>query len=402
MTHGLILSGGGARGAYQIGVLKALAELLPDTTRNPFPVICGTSAGAINALSIAGRPGLFRQRVAELEAIWNSLRAEDVYRADAWGVLKNSVRLGLSLLLGQTFRNEGRPVALLDNAPLRALLEGFVQLRSVDDAIARGELLAVTVTAMDYGSGEPVSFFQGDRPEWRRSLRRGVRARLTVDHLLASAAIPTIFPAVAIDGRYYGDGAMRQLRPVSPALRLGADRLFIVSVGDTVRRPVQLNLPSRSPSVPQMINQLIYSAFIDALESDLEILEIINKLNRFAPTDRVLSDFGIDHLRPIEHMVIQPSASISAIAEDCFHELPLSLRVFLRATRSTAEEGAASATSYLLFEPGFCRQLIALGYRDTLAREAEVTAFFATDSGSAPSRADPLAEVAGKGYNPQQ
>lgn len=383
MTTGLILSGGGARGAYQIGVLKALAELLPADTRNPFPVICGTSAGAINALSIAGRPGLFRQRAKELEAIWSNLRAREVYRADAWGVLKNSVRLGLSLLLGHTFSNDGRPVALLDNAPLRALLESFVQFRDIDAAIDRGELQAVAVTAMDYASGESVSFFQGDRPGWRRSLREGVRTRLTIKHLLASAAIPTIFPAVDIDGRYYGDGAMRQIRPLSPALRLGADRLFIVGVGDRAERVTPPNLPSNSPSVPQMINQLIYSAFIDALESDLEVLEVINTLNQFTPTDGVLADFGIDHLRPVEHLVIQPSASISAIAEDCFHELPVSLRVFLRATRSTAEEGAASATSYLLFEPGFCRQLIAMGYRDTLAREREILGFFAAARGEA-------------------
>lgn len=381
MTTGLILSGGGARGAYQVGVLKALAALLPETTRNPFSVICGTSAGAINALSIASRPGLFRLRVQELETIWSNLRAQDVYRADAWGVLKNSIRLGLSLLRGRTFSNEGRPVALLDNSPLRTLLESFVQMRSVDNAIARGELLAVGVTAMDYATGESVSFFQGERPQWQRSLRKGVCTRLTVDHLMASAAIPTIFPAACIDGRYYGDGAMRQIRPLSPALRLGADRLFIIGVGDKAERLAQSSLPKNSPSVPQMINQLIYSAFIDALESDLEILEIINKLNRLAPTDRLLEEFGIDHLRPIEHLSIQPSMSISAIAEDCFHELPASVRIFLRATRSTAEEGAASATSYLLFEPGFCRQLIDMGYRDTLAREREVVDFFAAARG---------------------
>ncbi len=386
MVTGLILSGGGARGAYQVGVLKALAELLPVATRNPFPVICGTSAGAVNALSLAGRPGTFKRRVEELEAVWCSLRAERVYRTDLWGVLKNTLRLGLSLLLSHTFRNGDRPVALLDNSPLRALLEGFVQLQAVDAALARRELLAVSVTAMDYATGESVSFFQGDSREWRRSLRKGVRTKLSVDHLLASAAIPTIFPAVHIGGHHYGDGAMRQLRPLSSALRLGADRLFIVGVGDRAEAPADANLPNHSPSVPQMINQLIYSAFVDTLESDLEVLEIVNKLNCYAPTDRALAEFGIDHLKPIEHLVIQPSTSISAIAETHFHELPLSVRAFLRVTRSTAADGAASATSYLLFEPGFCRELIALGYRDALDRERDIAAFFAPPTAVAQRR----------------
>lgn len=386
MATGLILSGGGARGAYQVGVLKALAELLPATTRNPFPVICGTSAGAVNALSLAGRPGTFKRRVEELEAVWRNLRADDVYRTDPWGVLKNTLRLGLSLLFSHTFRHGDRPVALLDNAPLRALLDGFVQLQAVDAALARRELLAICVTAMNYGTGQSVSFFQGDCPEWRRSLRKGVRTTLTLDHLLASAAIPTIFPAVNIGGQHYGDGAMRQIRPISPALHLGADRLFIVGVGDRADAPADANLPNYSPSVPQMINQLIYSAFIDALESDLEVLEIVNKLNCYAPTDRALAELGIDHLKPVEYLVIQPSTSISAIAETHFHELPVSVRAFLRFTRSTARDGAASATSYLLFEPGFCRELIALGYRDTLAREPEVTAFFAPPVAVEPRR----------------
>ncbi|HBD13560.1 MAG TPA: patatin, partial [Porticoccaceae bacterium] len=216
MTTALVLSGGGARAAYQVGVLKAVAELLPRRTHNPFPIVCGTSAGAINALAVAGRPGFLRQRVSKLENIWGTLRAENVYRTDLPGVIRNTSCLIWSLF--HSGYSKHRALALLDNSPLRELLKQLVRFRYIDEAIARGELTAVSATAMDYGTGRSVTFFQGRHDTWERSRRLGIRCGLTIDHLLASSAIPTIFPATSIDDSYYGDGAVRQLKPLSPAL----------------------------------------------------------------------------------------------------------------------------------------------------------------------------------------
>jgi NTE family protein len=371
VTTALVLSGGGARAAYQVGILRALARLLPAHTHNPFPIICGTSAGAVNALSLAGQPGPFRHRVASLVKIWRGLEPNQVYRTDLIGVLRNSAGLAASLLWGGYV--PGRAIALLDNAPLRALLERHVHFRHIDEALASGELDAVCVTAMHYGSGQSVSFFQGRQTPWNRNRRRGERAGLSIDHLLASAAIPILFPSVRIGDSHYGDGALRQLRPLSPALRLGADRLFVIGVSDNpVHRAAEA--PGRHPpSVGQILGHMLNSAFIDSMEGELEGLETVNLLTRQlgGPVTR-----GGRLLRPIETLCISPSQPLDRIAADHIHELPRSLRLFLRSIGATAEGSGASAASYLLFEPGFCRRLIALGYADAMAQRQRIAAFF--------------------------
>lgn len=375
MTTALVLSGGGARAAYQVGVLKAVSELLPRRTHNPFPIICGTSAGAINALAIAGRTGPLRWRIRKLELIWSNLRAENIYRTDTLGVAKNTIRLLLSLLHGGYSKN--RAVALLDNTPLRELLEQLIRFRDIDEAIANGELTAVSTTAMDYSTGRSVTFFQGNHDAWQRNRRLGIRTGLSIDHLLASSAIPTIFPATCIGQSYYGDGAVRQLKPLSPALRLGAEKLFIVGVSNN---PSHRNNPSHidtikktqhPPSIGQMISQLLNSAFIDAIESDLETLQSINKLAIEIP-ERAKAH----NLRYIDYMCISPSVAIDEMAAKYIHELPRSVRLFLRAVGATSKGGGQSAASYLLFEPGFCRDLLDLGYRDALQHEENILAFF--------------------------
>ena len=373
MTTGLILSGGGARAAYQVGVLKGVAELLPPYAYSPFPIICGTSAGAINTLALSGCAGSFQQRVAGLEEMWQGLTADKIYRTDFLGVIKNSLKLVLALLHGGAGLRQ--PVALLDNAPLRKLLHEYVRFRDIDEAIASGYLKAVAVTAMSYSSGQSISFFQGDHDNWQRVRRMGIRTGLTLDHLMASAAIPTLFAPVKIGGRYYGDGALRQLKPLSPALRLGANRLFVVGVSDNI---VSLNpgdIAYHPPSLAQMIGHMLNSAFIDTMESDLETLRAINKLvaNR-APGDK--DNDGLGEMRKIDYLCITPSQAINKLAEDYLHELPATVRTFLRLTGATARGGGSSAASYLLFEPGFCSHLIDLGYRDTLKQEAEVLSFF--------------------------
>lgn len=369
MSTALVLSGGGARAAYQVGVLKAVSEILPRRTHNPFPIICGTSAGAINALALAGRPGHLRLRARKLEAIWANLRAEQIYRTDTLGVIKNTARILISLLYSGY--NRKRPLALLDNTPLRQLLEQLVRFRYIDEAIASGELTAVSTTAMDYETGRSVTFFQGNHENWERTRRLGVRTGLSIDHLIASSAIPTIFPAASINGSYYGDGAVRQLKPLSAAIHLGAEKIFIIGVSDNPLHTDALHKSEHPPSAAQMIAQLLNSAFIDAIESDLETLEAINRLALHMPEKA-----REENLRYIDYVCVSPSEPIDEMAQHYIHELPRSVRLFLRGTGATSKSGGASAASYLLFEPGFCRDLLDLGYRDALRQEEKILSFF--------------------------
>ncbi len=373
MTNALILSGGGARAAYQVGVLKALAEILPERLHTPFPIICGTSAGAINTLGLAGRPGDFAARVGQLDDIWRGLHAERIYRTDAWGVLRNSLRLFSSLL--RSGSGIKKPVALLNNQPLRELLTDYIQFREIDEAIASRRLMAVAITAMSYSTGQSITFFQGEHDNWKRARRMGLRTGLTIDHLMASAAIPTIFPPVKIGDHYYGDGALRQLKPLSPALHLGANRLFVVGVSDNPARARFDETVYHSPSLAQMISHMLNSAFIDTIESDLETLRAINRLT--SPLNRVQRmEMEVEDMRPIDFLCITPSRGINTLAAEYIDELPRSVRAFLKFTGATARGGGTSALSYLLFEPGFCGALIDMGHADTLAQRQRVLAFF--------------------------
>tara|TARA_B110000967_G_scaffold92354_1_gene95002 strand:- start:3368 stop:4501 length:1134 start_codon:yes stop_codon:yes gene_type:complete len=375
MSKALVLTGGGARAAYQVGVLKGISKILPRSVYNPFPIICGTSAGAINALSIAGRAGPFRLRTQKLERIWHELTPADVYRTDATGVIKNTFHLLASFF--HSGYGIGKPISLLDNSPLRQMMENYVKFDYLDTAIKNGELQAIAITAMSYASGKSVTFFQGQDqiPAWNRSRRRGEKIELNIDQLMASTAIPGLFPAVKINGDYFGDGAVRQLKPISPALHMGATKLFIIGVSDN---PIHSQRPTKlehSPSTAQIVGHMFNSAFIDAVESDLETLQSINRLASALPQS-LREKNNITDLNPVDVLAISPTESIDTIAQEHIHELPRSLRLFLRLTGATAQGGGSSAASYLLFEPGFCRKLIDLGMRDAQAKEDEIRQFF--------------------------
>ncbi len=383
MKPALILSGGGARAAYQVGVLKAVAEILPDGACNPFPIICGTSAGAINAVTLAAHEGCFSDAVAELEGIWRGLEPASVYRY-GW----REVFRGLGRVFGSLF-NQGvgvaRPIALLDNTPLRELVERTVHFERIDRAIARGDLDAVSVTAMGYTSGLSVAFFQGKRElkGWRRHRRLGRPTLLNVDHLMASSAIPTLFPTTKIEYEYFGDGALRQLSPISPALHLGADRVFIIGVsGNRAPKPREGSPRAKhSPSMAQVVGHMFNSAFVDTLEGDIEHLERINKLVGMIPEEQ-LETQGI-RLKQVDNLIIWPSEPVDKIAGRKIRYLPASLRTFLRRTGATTSGGGATAASYLLFAQPFIDEMISLGYRDAMWEADRMREFFARECGTA-------------------
>jgi NTE family protein len=377
MSNALILSGGGARAAYQVGVLSAVNELLPSTTHNPFPIICGTSAGAINALALATHTGHFYEAVDDLNNLWRELTTERVFKT-SWGdLIGGGSRLAMSLF------NEGigknKSIALLDNEPLREFLSEYIDFSQLRNGIKAGDLKAICVTAMNYSSGESVSFFEGDESveEWRRYRRTGVSAKLSLDHLMASAAIPGIFPAAKVGPDFYADGALRQVAPISPALHLGADRVFVIGVSGN-RNPVhwaKRTLPAKhSPSIAQVFGHLFNSAFIDSLEGDLEHLERVNDLLRLIPED-VRQQQGVN-LKPVETMVISPSKELDKMAGRKIRHMPKSVRVFLRSAGGTTKGGGAATTSYLLFEKPYIDELIELGYKDAMWERDKIQAFF--------------------------
>jgi NTE family protein len=386
-TNALILSGGGARAAYQVGVLQALADILPNL-HNPFPIICGTSAGAINATAMAAHKGEFRQAALALAETWRTLEVDKVFRSRALDLMSGLFKVGVSVF------NEGvgrdRPLALLDNSPLRQLLTDVIPFDNIEQRITEGQLRAISITAMSYSSGESVSFFQGapDLQPWRRARRLGRPTRLTVDHLLASSAIPTIFPAVYLDREYFGDGAMRQVAPISPALHLGADRLFVIGVSAN-RSPSHWGKskvpPRHSPSMAQIIGQMFNSAFIDALEGDLEHVERVNALLALIDKDRCQQT---DHLRSVETLVISPSKPLDKIAGRRVRDLPAGLRFFLRQTGATARGGGSAVASYLLFSHGYCNELMELGYQDAMWEREAIEKFFAPSFEKSESPAD--------------
>ncbi|MFQ6004738.1 MAG: patatin-like phospholipase family protein [Woeseia sp.] len=370
---GLVLPGGGARGAFQVGVLKAIAELLPSRACNPFPVISGTSAGAVNSVVLASNARHFRLAVKELETVWGHFRSNQVFRTDSWTMFKSSLHWMAAIILGGLIL--GMPRSLLDNKPLRSLLSRNVRFPRIQPAIDGGYLDAVAVTAASYGTARSKTFFQAapGKYEWARTRRLGVRDDLHLDHLMASIAVPMIFPPVSIDGEYFGDGAMRQATPLSPAIHLGADRILVIGVRDeTADRVSEPRKAASSPSFAQIAGYMLDTLFMDGLYSDLERMTRINQL--IDSVDPVKRTGTFIKLRPIDTMVIVPSKDVREIANRHRRELPLPLRALLRGVAGT-DPGKNRLLSFLLFEQGFTHELIELGYQDAMKVRDELRAF---------------------------
>jgi NTE family protein len=372
---GLILSGGGARAAYQAGVLRGLARVLGRDTPPPFPVICGTSAGAINAATLAVHADDFRRGVARLIRWWRSVQVDDVYRTDLRALSMHGLRIVASLM-GFGRVPEGA-TAMLDNAPLARTIAREIDLSRLDRMIKQGALRALAVNATSYATGQAVTYFQGALTvsPWHRMRRRGERCHLLVDHLMASTAIPFVFPAVRLRDDYYMDGSVRQIAPLSPALHLGARRLFVIAVGQfSGQRAAPAHGEPRYPSFAQLAGHALSSVFLDNLGADLERLLQMNRvLDLVERSGKPHPGVPAAH---IDAFVISPSQDLGELARAYVHRLPPSVRAMLRGFGSTQGTGA-NLPSYLLFDRGFCRKLLALGYADTIARRDEIAAFLA-------------------------
>lgn len=369
---GVVLTGGGARAAYQVGVLRAIADMYPDW-EHPFRVIVGTSAGAINAMAIAGSRGRFRHSIDHLEGVWGNLSMDQVFRADPLSMMRNVTGIARRIL---TRPSEGGPVSFLDNRPLRKLLQKQIDFDRIRDTLSAGHIDAVGLNACGYASGQNLCFFQG-RPDiegWIQGQRAGTRAELNIDHIMASSAIPTLFPPVAINREYFGDGVTRQMAHISPALRLGAEKVLVIGVSANAMCPPKRHRQSARPSLSQILAQVFNGMFLDTLEYDIEHSRMINQLLALIPEDR-LKEANLD-LHPVDILEISPSQPLDELAAPHMGALPPLVRALTGEAESVAN-GGGNLASYLLFDKHFCKKLMELGYRDGQAHANAVQRFFA-------------------------
>ncbi|MCX7815707.1 MAG: patatin-like phospholipase family protein [Tepidimonas ignava] len=378
----LVLMGGGARTAYQVGVLRALARWLPAGQRLPFDVLVGTSAGALNATFVASCADEGLHALDRLASFWSRLRSEQVYRLHALRLGRpNLLSAGLTLM-----RQVRRHRALLDSLPLVDTLHRAIDLPRLAAAIDNGVLFALGVTASSYTTGEHWTFFQardGALPPWRRPGRRAEPAVIGIEHLMASAAIPFLFPAVPlwVDGHkeYFGDGSMRQLSPLSAAIHAGADRILVIGVGQPQRAALgRSSAAGGEPSAGTIAGHALASVFHDTLQADVEQAQRVSRALRALPP-AVAQALPY---RPVEVLAIQPSASLDELALQHAHALPRATRDTLAGlgaleTRRGSAGSAAALASYLLFEPPFVHALMRLGEADAQAHAAALRALLA-------------------------
>lgn len=382
----LFLAGGGARAAYQAGVLQAIFSLLSETgwpaAKTPFDIVCGTSAGALNAAAFASRADHFEESVSVLLRVWRELEVEQVFRADSIGVIRSGARWLSLLSFGWLLRkwHAQPPNSLLDNSPLAGLLHKMLDLPRLDSVIEHGVLQALAVSASSYTAGRHVIFYQSAKTiaPWSRALRMSQQQQISIDHLLASSAIPLIFPAVPLycndRCEYFGDGSMRDVAPISPAIHLGATKVLVIGAGNIGGPQRNFSQFAGYPSLAQIAGHAMSSIFLDGLSSDIERLNRINAtLALLTPEQRKQTS-----LRPVEMLAITPSKPLDSIASQHVDSLPLPVRSLLSAVGATERRGAALA-SYLLFESAYTRSLIELGQIDTLSRRDEVLHFFKRD-----------------------
>jgi NTE family protein len=364
----LVLGGGGARGAYQVGVLAGLAERLPGLA---FPIIAGTSVGAINAVYLAAQLGALADAVNGMRAAWGGLTSEGVFQLRFFGLISSLARKGLQSVTGFG-GGQGGMRGLADTKPLREFLSKGADLRGITANLANQRLRAIAINATSYTSGRAVSFVQAAReiPMWERVQRLAVRTQITVDHVMASAALPLVFPAVRIGDEFYADGSVRQMAPLAPALHLGARAILAIGL----RTPRAARLVTQemvSPSAAEAMGLLFDAIFMDAMEADAERLDRINNILAAFPEGHPLPP----GMRPVELLMLHPTRDLAALAAGKTHLLPASVRHAVRAIGGH-KAGAAEMLGFLLFHPEHTSLLIEAGYEDVGAQWPVIEKFF--------------------------
>ncbi len=404
---GLVLTAGGARGAYQAGVLKRIAELPALRGRpSPFPIVAGASAGAINGALLAAKSERFDLAASELARVWGELRVERVFRADAAALLRTGLGLARDFVAGSLV---GSTVTqgLLDTAPLGELLRGAFPQRGIAQALARGHLYAVAITATSYHSGRCFTFVQGQpgHPIWQKSRRRVVPATLTHRHILASASIPIVFPAVRVgpgaSELWFGDGGLRLVTPLSPAIRLGAERVLAIGVRSARAAQTLAREEAASgaraprllaPPLAQVCGVFLNAIFLDHLDTDLDHLVRMNELIAAQPPAPSVRE----PMRHVAPLALSPSEDLALVAQRFAQRMPRLLRRVLEGL-GTPDAQSADLMSYLLFDGAYTGALVEIGYRDAAARIGEIEAFLSASLPAArlrPRRRHGLAPLA--------
>lgn len=369
--NALVLTGGGARAAYQVGALSAIAKFMPRNHAIPFPILSGTSAGAINTTALACYASCFHLGVKKLEWAWKHFNISQIYHSDPTRLFGH-IGSGMLASFQADYANR-TPRSLLNNAPLRKLLNNLLDFRRIDNNLARGYISAASVTASSYSNGDSISFYQSANniSPWARAKRKGQQCQLNSEHLMASAAIPMVFPSVKIKNQHFGDGSVHQLSPLSPAIHLGAKRIFIIGV-EQPREPLHPNENNpHPPSTATIAGHLLDSIFADTMHSDLERMARINETLKLIPDGKKDKIEGLQH---IDTFVLNPSHDFNAIAAEHYYDLPMSVRLLLRSV-GISNDSESSIVSYLLFEKNFCSELIKLGFEDAMAKEQEIRHF---------------------------
>lgn len=367
---GLVLSGGGARGAYQAGVLKGIAEICREAgIAQPFPIITGVSAGAINAAYLAAQCDDFSLAADNMVKMWSSITADRVFKTDALTAGRSGLKFLTDATLGAFYRKKFAR-SLLDTSPLARFLDENIPFDRIDRNLHDGHLHALAVTAMNYSNSSSINFVQaaGDVQMWERSRRRSERAWIGTPHVMASAALPLFFPPVAVGEDHFGDGCLRNTAPLSPAIHLGADRLFVVSV----RRPDGLTPPPTTtlePTVARVLGVILNALLLDAVDVDMERMARVNQTLSLVPET---SRSGLE-LKKVDYLWLRPSQDIGHLAGDLFDRLPRVIKYLIGGLGSSKE--ASEMTSYLLFDPDFCGQLVKTGYEDALNGHESILSF---------------------------
>ena len=389
-TLGLVMTGGGARGAYQAGVLKRIGEIKRiQAEGNPFPIIGGASAGAINGSALATGTDNFSRATKAIAELWSGLKPSDIFRCDVLTQAHNSLTWILDLSFGGMLGG-GHAHSLLDATPLRHFLSKHLDCNRIQDNIRRGHLYALAISATNYNSGKSYLFIHGAKghPMWNRSRRVTLATKLTVDHICASAAIPLVFPPVRLQtprgSAFFGDGCVRLQQPLSPVIRLGAERIFAIGVRCEAREHQEETIDETNPSLAQVLGTLFNVMFLDHLATDIEHLQRLNQLLESGQIGESEGN-GCERMRPLESFIITPSVDLSHLADQHRKDMPYLIQYFVNSLGRDAAS-CADLMSYLLFTSKFTTDLIQIGYNDAHKRIDEIENFLFPSNGDRSGR----------------